>query len=89
MGHMQTVQVQIRRHKTWRLIRVSNVCLQDVQLKFEKKPSITLKLKWTGSTDKEGNMGYSCTGCPKRYETFLNLNKSPTFKFGIPKCAKI
>ena len=25
------------------------------------------------------------TGCPKRYETFLNLNKSPTFKLGIPK----
>ena len=28
------------------------------------------------------------TGCPKRYETFLNLNKSPTFKFGIPKYPK-
>ena len=29
------------------------------------------------------------TGCPKRYETFLNLNKCPTFNFGIPKCARI
>ena len=28
------------------------------------------------------------TGCPKRYETFLNLNKSPTFKLGIPKYPK-
>ena len=26
-----------------------------------------------------------CTGCLERYETFLNLNKSPTFKLGIPK----
>ena len=28
------------------------------------------------------------TGCTKRYETFLNLNKSPTFKLGIPKYPK-
>ena len=28
------------------------------------------------------------SGCPKRYETFLNLNKSPTFKLGIPKYHK-
>ena len=28
------------------------------------------------------------TGCPKRYETFLNLNKSPTFKLGIPTYPK-
>ena len=28
------------------------------------------------------------TGCPKRYETFLNLNKSPTFKLGMPKYPK-
>ena len=28
------------------------------------------------------------TVCPKRYETFLNLNKRPTFKLGIPKCHK-
>ena len=28
------------------------------------------------------------TGCPKRYETFLNLNKSSTFKRGIPKYPK-
>ena len=30
-----------------------------------------------------------CTGCPKRYETFLNLNKIPTFKFCIPKFVQI
>ena len=28
------------------------------------------------------------TVCPKRYQTFLNLNKSPTFKLGIPKYPK-
>ena len=28
---------------------------------------------------------FACTGCPKRYETFLNLNKSTTLKFGIRK----
>ena len=28
------------------------------------------------------------TWCPKRYETFLNLNKSPTCKLGIPKYPK-
>ena len=28
------------------------------------------------------------TGCPIRYETFLNVNKSPTFKLGIPKYPK-
>ena len=28
------------------------------------------------------------TGCPKRYETFLNLNKSLTFKLGLPKYPK-
>ena len=37
VGHRQTVQTQIRRHKTWRLIRVSNVFLQKVLLKFELK----------------------------------------------------
>ena len=28
------------------------------------------------------------TGCTKRYETFQNLNKSPTFKLVIPKYPK-
>ena len=34
-GHMQTVQTKIRCHRMWYLIRVSTVCLQNVQLKFE------------------------------------------------------
>ena len=28
------------------------------------------------------------TGCPKRYKTFLNMNKSPNIKLGIPKHPK-
>ena len=32
VGHKQTVQSQIRRHKTWRLIRVSTVSLKNVLL---------------------------------------------------------
>ena len=37
MGRRQTVQTLIRRHVLRRLIRVSTVCLQNVQLKFEYK----------------------------------------------------
>ena len=33
VGHWQTVQTQIRRHRTRRLIRVSSVCLQINQSK--------------------------------------------------------
>ena len=29
-GHWQTVQTQIRYHKTWRLISISTVCLKNV-----------------------------------------------------------
>ena len=28
------------------------------------------------------------TGCPKRYKTFQNMNKSPNIKLGIPKHPK-
>ena len=28
------------------------------------------------------------TGCPKSYKTFLNMNKSPNIKLGIPKHPK-
>ena len=35
VGHRQTVQTQIRHHKTWRLTRVSTVCLQNGILKSE------------------------------------------------------
>ena len=35
VGHRQTVQTQIRYIRTWHLIRVSTVCLQNVLLKFE------------------------------------------------------
>ena len=34
---MQTVPTQIKRNRTWRLIMVSTVCLQDILLKFEVK----------------------------------------------------
>ena len=33
VGHRQTVQTQIRRHRMRRLIRVSTVCLQIIQSK--------------------------------------------------------
>ena len=39
MGHGKTMQAQIRRRKTRRLIRVSNVCLQNV-LKNVHNPKI-------------------------------------------------
>ena len=35
VGHKQTVQNLIRRHKMWRLIRFSTGCLQKFLLKFE------------------------------------------------------
>ena len=35
IGHRQTVQTQIRHHRTRRLIRVSTVCSQNVILEFE------------------------------------------------------
>ena len=35
VGDMQTVQIQIRRRNTRRLIRVSTVCLHNVLLNFE------------------------------------------------------
>ena len=34
VGHRQTVQTQIRRRRTQRLIRVCTVCLQKVLLEF-------------------------------------------------------
>ena len=37
VGHRQTVQNQVRRHKTWRPIRIFTVCYLNVQLKFEEK----------------------------------------------------
>ena len=35
VGHRQTAQTQIRRHRTQHLIRVSTICLQNVLLEFE------------------------------------------------------
>ena len=37
VGHRQTAQTQIRCQITWRLIRVSTVCLRNVLLKFNEK----------------------------------------------------
>ena len=37
VGHRQTEQTQIRRRRSWRLIRFSTVCLQNVLLKFKIK----------------------------------------------------
>ena len=36
VGHKQTAQTQIRRHRLWRLIRVSTVCLHNALLKSVK-----------------------------------------------------
>ena len=57
VGHRHTVHTQIRRHRTWRLIRISTVCLQNVILKFIYKENSTQqpsKRKWTGPNDKSG-----------------------------------
>ena len=45
VGHWQTVQNQVRRRKTRRLIRFSTVCLQKFlyKMKMEKKTPKTLK----------------------------------------------
>ena len=37
VGYKETVQTQIRRHRTWRLIRISTVCLENYKVKFEWK----------------------------------------------------
>ena len=56
VGHRQTMQIKIRRHRMWRLIRISTVCLQNVLLKFQlkirKNTQQPLHWKWTRLTDK-------------------------------------
>ena len=32
VGHKQAVQTQIRLHRSWRMIRVSTVCLQNASI---------------------------------------------------------
>ena len=60
VGHRQTVQTQIRRQITWRLIRVSTVCLQNVLFKFNEKCHPTkLNRKWTCPIDRGGNHSIS------------------------------
>ena len=57
VGHRQTVQIQIRRRRMRRLVRVSTVCLQNVLLKMEKMYNTTqqpLKRKWTCPIDNSG-----------------------------------
>ena len=51
VGHRQTVQTKIRCHQMPLLIKVSNVCLQNVLLKFEKNENYhltitTFKMDW-------------------------------------------
>ena len=40
LGHWQTVQIQIRRRRTRRLIRVFTVCLQDFYSKYNKNEKV-------------------------------------------------
>ena len=51
MGHMQTMQTQIRHCMMRCLIRILTVCLHNVLLKFGKKKEkyhqTTLNWKWT------------------------------------------
>ena len=43
MGHWQTVENQIRCHRTQHLIRLSSICLQKVLLKFEIERATCIK----------------------------------------------
>ena len=58
LGHRQTVQTQIRRRRTRRLIRVYTVCSQKYLFEIEKKKMKNytrhpLNEKWTLPIDKD------------------------------------
>ena len=40
VGHRQTVQTQIRHHRTLRMVRLSSVCLREFQFKLKYKCNI-------------------------------------------------
>ena len=73
---MLTVQTQIRRHKMWRLIRISTVCKQTVLIEFEKKyHPITLKTEMDWSDKGWKLIRFKLINVLSRL-TFISLRKS-------------
>ena len=65
MAHRKTVQIQIRRRRTQRLIRVSTVCTQNVVLKFQSKrniPPTILKTEMDWSIGEEWETPFGLNG---------------------------
>ena len=73
VGHRETVQIQIRRHRTHRLIRVSTVCAQNVVLKFQTKRNIPPTIL---KTEMECSIG-------EEWETPFGLNGLITISWAV------
>ena len=88
VGHRQTVQNQIRRHRTWRLIRFCTACIQNILLKYEWKwnlpPNnpysrqcvVSLVLYWFNSGRVSSWLNSCCLGYKASAHTnFNSVNK--------------